>query len=116
MTGNRGHSDFPTVQPVDRRIFVAGPSVHQTTTTMTSQFAASLLRQSFLRQSLRLQQRRFASTESAQKKATEALSDAGKTAEKVLEGAKKFLGPVGEKAGNLLGCAPLSPISDAFWH
>ena len=76
---------------------------------MTSQFAASMLRQSILRQSLRFQQRRFASTESAQKKATEALSDAGKTAEKVLEGAKKFLGPVGEKAGNLLGGKSLEP-------
>lgn len=50
--------------------------------------------------------RRFASTstEAAQKKAQDALGGAQKTAEQVWASAKKFLGPVGEKAGNMLGC------------
>ncbi|KZP10460.1 hypothetical protein FIBSPDRAFT_833460 [Athelia psychrophila] len=49
--------------------------------------------------------RRFASTstEAAQKKAQDALGGAQKTAEQVWASAKKFLGPVGEKAGNMLG-------------
>lgn len=49
--------------------------------------------------------RRFASsqTEAAQKKAQDALGAAQKNAEKALEAGKKFLGPVGEKAGNMLG-------------
>lgn len=50
--------------------------------------------------------RRFASTntEAAQKKAQDALSGVQKNAEQIWASAKKFLGPVGEKAGNMLGC------------
>ncbi|KII84325.1 hypothetical protein PLICRDRAFT_167855 [Plicaturopsis crispa FD-325 SS-3] len=44
-----------------------------------------------------------ASAEAAQKKAQEALGSAQKQAERLWESTKKFLGPVGEKAGNLLG-------------
>lgn len=56
-------------------------------------------------------QRRFASnspsginTEEAQKKAQEALASAGKRLGQAVEVGKKYLGPVGEKAGNMLGC------------
>lgn len=54
--------------------------------------------------------KRFASniseqTEAAQKKAQEALANAQKTAEKVLESAKGYMGPAGEKAASMLGCA-----------
>jgi F-type H+-transporting ATPase subunit g len=57
----------------------------------------------FLRQSVG---RRFASTntEGAQKKAQDALGSVQKNAEKAWESVKKVLGPVGEKAGNMLGC------------
>ncbi|KAI0723695.1 mitochondrial ATP synthase g subunit-domain-containing protein, partial [Fomitopsis betulina] len=55
-------------------------------------------------------QRRFASnspsginTEEAQKKAQEALASAGKRLGQAVEVGKKYLGPVGEKAGNMLG-------------
>lgn len=49
--------------------------------------------------------RRFASTssENAQKKAQDALGVAQKNAEKLWENAKKVLGPLGERAGTLLG-------------
>ncbi|KAG6866406.1 hypothetical protein C0991_004691 [Blastosporella zonata] len=48
---------------------------------------------------------RFASTstEATQQKAKDALGSAAQTAGKVWEGAVKFLGPVGQRAGNLLG-------------
>ncbi|KAG6327752.1 hypothetical protein ID866_11338 [Astraeus odoratus] len=46
---------------------------------------------------------RFASTEAAQKKAQEALGTAQKQAERLFETAKKNLGPLGERAGALLG-------------
>ncbi|KAG6831729.1 hypothetical protein H0H87_004280 [Tephrocybe sp. NHM501043] len=48
---------------------------------------------------------RFASTstDAAQQKAKDALGSAAQTAGKAWEGAVKFLGPVGERAGNLLG-------------
>lgn len=56
-------------------------------------------------------QRRFASsspgginTEEAQKKAQEALASAGKRLGQAVEVGKKYMGPVGEKAGNMLGC------------
>ncbi|OJT03570.1 ATP synthase subunit g, mitochondrial [Trametes pubescens] len=53
------------------------------------------------------QQQRFASstpsTEELQKKATETLATVQKGLGQALEAGKKFLGPVGEKAGNLLG-------------
>ncbi|KAI0071252.1 hypothetical protein K474DRAFT_1712621 [Panus rudis PR-1116 ss-1] len=58
----------------------------------------------------RQQPSRFASStpggstsESAQKKAEEAFATAQKYACQAVETGKKFLGPVGEKAGNLLG-------------
>ncbi|KIM73295.1 hypothetical protein PILCRDRAFT_829234 [Piloderma croceum F 1598] len=56
----------------------------------------------FLRQSAG---RRFASTntEGAQKKAQDALGSVQKNAERAWETAKKALGPLGEKAGNMLG-------------
>lgn len=52
--------------------------------------------------------KRFASniseqTEAAQKKAQDALANAQKTAEKVLESAKGYMGPAGEKAASMLG-------------
>lgn len=63
--------------------------------------------------------KRFASniseqTEAAQKKAQEALANAQKTAEKVLESAKGYMGPAGEKAASMLGCA--FPFSFAVFH
>ena len=70
---------------------------------------SSLLRHSLTRQVVNKQRastsKRFASsTESSQHKAQDALGAAQKTAEKLWESAQKFLGPLGEKAGNLLGC------------
>ncbi|KAF8149152.1 mitochondrial ATP synthase g subunit-domain-containing protein [Crassisporium funariophilum] len=72
---------------------------------------ASLLRHSLARAALRQQQRfatshpRFASStsEATQKKAQDALATAQKTAGQFLEGAKKFLEPVGHRVGQLLG-------------
>ena len=71
----------------------------------SSTFASTLLRQQ--RQALRVKgpARRWNSTQSdAQKKAQDSLASAKAAAEKVFESAKKVLGPVGEKAGQLLGC------------
>ncbi|KAJ2921586.1 hypothetical protein H1R20_g15508, partial [Candolleomyces eurysporus] len=75
---------------------------------MRSSLPLTLLRQSANRQALRQRAPRsvrFASTntEAAQKKAQETLATAQVSAEKFLASAKKFLGPVGEKAGQLLG-------------
>lgn len=54
--------------------------------------------------------KRFGSTtaENTQKKAADALSTAQATALRFLHGAQKALGPIGEKAGNLLGCTSIS--------
>lgn len=54
-------------------------------------------------------QRRFASTgpvntDAAAKKAQEMLGSAQKGAEQAVATAKKVLGPLGERAGGLLGC------------
>lgn len=56
-------------------------------------------------------QRRFASSspggvniEEAQKKAQEVLALAGKRLGQAVETGKKYMGPAGEKAGNMLGC------------
>jgi hypothetical protein len=65
--------------------------------------------------------RRFASssstgTEAAQKRAQDALGSMQKNAEKVWESARKFMGPVGETMGNLLGCEwPFSVLSPYFY-
>jgi len=45
-----------------------------------------------------------ASAEAAQKKAADAFAQAQATGEKLWKGAKKALGPVGEKVGEMLGC------------
>ncbi|KAG6820816.1 hypothetical protein H0H93_011110 [Arthromyces matolae] len=66
----------------------------------------SALRQAALRRTfVQSQGTRFASTstDAAQQKAKDALGNAAQTAGKAWEGAVKFLGPVGEKAGSLLG-------------
>ncbi|KAF9555068.1 hypothetical protein CPC08DRAFT_712321 [Agrocybe pediades] len=70
---------------------------------------ASILRYSFTRHALG-QQRSLASkrlmsssTEATQKKAQDALAAAQKNAGKFLDGAKKFLEPLGDKVGQLLG-------------
>lgn len=58
---------------------------------------------------LQFQQARFASTnpstEAAQKKAQDALASAQKYAGQAVDQGKKFLGPLGERLGNLLGGA-----------
>jgi len=71
---------------------------------------ASILRHSFARQAF-TQQRAVASkrlmsssTEATQKKAQDALAAAQKNAGKFLDSAKKFLEPLGDKVGQLLGC------------
>uniref|UniRef100_A0A8H8CF21 Uncharacterized protein n=1 Tax=Psilocybe cubensis TaxID=181762 RepID=A0A8H8CF21_PSICU len=66
---------------------------------------ASLLRHSLARQQRSVATKRYASTDSsqAQKKAQETLASVQKNASKFFENAQKFLGPVGEKVGNLLG-------------
>lgn len=80
---------------------------------MRSALPSSLLRHSLTRQAFNKQRastsKRFASsTESGQQKAQDALGVAQKTAEKLWESAQKFLGPLGEKAGNLLGCMSIN--------
>ena len=61
------------------------------------------------------QQQRFASsapnTEELQKKAQDALSSVQKGLGQAFETGKRFLGPVGEKAGTLLGCTWYSFLS-----
>ena len=63
------------------------------------------------------QQQRFASstpsTEEMQKKAQDVFASVQKGLGQAFEAGKKFLGPVGEKAGNLLGgtCFPCCPSS-----
>ncbi|PPQ96549.1 hypothetical protein CVT26_006335 [Gymnopilus dilepis] len=66
---------------------------------------SSVLRHSFTRQVRSAPPRRLMSStaENSQKKAQDALAAAQKNAEKAWEGTKKFLGPLGERAGNLLG-------------
>ncbi|KZV77497.1 hypothetical protein PENSPDRAFT_620979 [Peniophora sp. CONT] len=58
-----------------------------------------------LRQRSAFAQRRFASstTENAEKKAKETLAAAQKQAEKAWESASKYMGPLGERLGSLLG-------------
>jgi hypothetical protein len=87
---------------------------------MRSSLPLTLLRQSANRQALRQRAPRsvrFASTntEAAQKKAQETLATAQASAEKFLASAKKFLGPVGDKAGQLLGCTYPSGVSWIYW-
>lgn len=61
------------------------------------------------------QQQRFASstpnTEELQKKAQETFASVQKGLGQALEAGKKFLGPVGEKAGNLLGGTLIFPCT-----
>ncbi|KAI0761562.1 mitochondrial ATP synthase g subunit-domain-containing protein [Trametes elegans] len=68
---------------------------------------AQAVRPRRLPQSSMRQQQRFASstpnTEELQKKAQETLASVQKGLGKAFEAGKKFLGPAGEKAGNLLG-------------
>lgn len=70
---------------------------------MIHSFARQALRQRLPAQTL---SKRFnSSTSENAKKAQDALASAQATAARVLSSVQKALGPVGEKAGNLLGCA-----------
>lgn len=73
---------------------------------MRSAVSTSAFRQAARPRRLPTQYSRFASSnaESAQKKTQDALGSAQKTAEKLWESSKKFLGPLGERAGSMLGC------------
>jgi F-type H+-transporting ATPase subunit g len=73
---------------------------------MRSAVYTSTFRQAVRPRRLPTQSSRFASstTETAQKKAQDALGSAQKTAEKLWESSKTFLGPLGERAGTMLGC------------
>jgi len=72
---------------------------------MRSAVSTSAFRQAARSRRLPTQSLRFASstTETAQKKAQDALGFAQKTAEKLWESSKKFIGPFGERAGTMLG-------------
>lgn len=72
---------------------------------MRSAVSTSAFRQAARPRRLPTQYSRFASSnaESAQKKTQDALGSAQKTAEKLWESSKKFLGPLGERAGSMLG-------------
>lgn len=74
---------------------------------MRSALASSLFRRSLARQAFKQQpsvaSRRFAS-EADQRKQQGAFAVIQQTAGRVWEGTRKFLGPLGEQAGNLLGC------------
>lgn len=77
---------------------------------MRPSLPASLLRHSLARNTFHQQRavaaKRFAtsSTEGAQQKAQDALASIQKNAGKFFGGVKNFLEPVGERAGQLLGC------------
>lgn len=73
---------------------------------MRSAVSTSAFRQAARTRRLPTQYSRFASSnaETAQKKTQDALGSAQKTAEKLWESSKKFLGPLGERAGSMLGC------------
>jgi hypothetical protein len=75
---------------------------------MRSALPSSLFRHSLARQAFKQQQsaasKRFTSSESSPQKQQDALAAVQKTVGRVWEGAQRFLGPIGEKAGNLLGC------------
>jgi len=73
---------------------------------MRSVVSTSTFRQAVRSRPPPSQSLRFASstTETAQKKAQDALGSAQKTAEKLWESSKKILGPLGERAGTMLGC------------
>ncbi|KAF9551890.1 hypothetical protein CPC08DRAFT_714983 [Agrocybe pediades] len=82
---------------------------------------ASIFRHSFTRHALgqqcSLASKRLisSSTEATQKKAQDALAAAQKNAGKFLDGAKKFLEPLGDKVGQLLDIKGLQPPTlDAF--
>lgn len=66
----------------------------------------------------RHQTKRFASntpgssTESAQKKAEDALATVQKYAGEAVAAGKRFLGPVGERLGSVLGCTSLVHLRD----
>jgi F-type H+-transporting ATPase subunit g len=63
----------------------------------------SVARQAFLNQQRAVAGRRFQSS-APEQKAQDALATAKNYAGKFFEATKKFLGPVGDKAGQLLGC------------
>jgi hypothetical protein len=63
----------------------------------------SVARQAFLNQQRTVAGRRFQSS-APEQKAQDALATAKNYAGKFFEATKKFLGPVGDKAGQLLGC------------
>lgn len=70
---------------------------------MLQSFARQALRQRLPKQQI---SKRFNSSSSENaKKAQDALATAQATASRVLEGVQKALGPIGERAGNMLGCA-----------
>jgi hypothetical protein len=84
---------------------------------MRSAVSTSAFRQAARPRRLPTQYSRFASSnaETAQKKAQDAFGSAQKTAEKLWESSKKFLGPLGERAGSMLGCmsfCELLPFAD----
>ena len=64
----------------------------------------SLARFAIRRQPIHTPKRFASSSESQKKKAEDALATAQKISGKVFENAKKFLEPVGEQTGRLLGC------------
>jgi len=72
---------------------------------MRSAVSTSAFRQALRPRRLPANSQRFASTstENAQKKAQDALGSAQKNAEKLWETTKKLLGPLGERAGTMLG-------------
>ncbi len=66
--------------------------------------SSASLKRSFARSSFRrFNGARFNSTSSTEKKAQDTLAGAQKAAGKAWESTVKFLGPVGERLGNLLG-------------
>ena len=74
---------------------------------MRSALPSSLFRHSLARQAFKQQpsvaSRRFAS-EADQRKQQGAFAFVQQTASRIWDGTRKFLGPLGEQAGNLLGC------------
>ena len=100
ITGVPGVSSSPSMMAGDESLLFSGGTYAGPPSRSPS---ASTLKSSWTRAP-----RRFNSSstqQKAQEKAQEALASAQKGLEKALEAAKKASGTIGERAGNLLGCA-----------
>ena len=114
-----GHENFPLFEFVTRTVFRfptrqghprQGPpttlSKAYPMSTMRSTFSTSLFRQAASRRAgPSFVARRFASSQTSQGASPKQVQDALGAAQRLLASAGRVLGPLGEKAAGLLGCA-----------